>query len=582
MSGDAMIEFETSKEYNQFLSDENYDGFLETLKEKNIHELENEADEVISIFCTHLNLKTKQRVLDLFDDCLKYLANKCNPKNLLIICTENINKAEKLQDIIFLQFLDPIFICLDRIKFPKARALSMSLNDLYKRIYYLDLPKDLNLEDKERKLMIFDTETQTITKWIIGLQIKINPFTLQTFSQFEDIKKNNKEVKEILKFEFRLLSKPLAYLDLTSDHTSIASESRKAAEMIMVVFNHLQPDPVKLICQCFEENEKNEILKRKSPKFMNDEDVEIFGSKLYSDLGISTYAYLVFGENLKDFKIPKIYNHTFLFLLNVPFISHMLSNTESSLLTLKGLQLSLLLMRRLSQGVLQHEQLESRELHELLKCLSYVATSSKVNDFKQLSLQLIATIVKAFNFEARSKLLFLLISRFAKMGVVGMLITLLKDEILENYEKPDLADILDVEKLYQIIFALPKAEKSDLLENSEHIVGALNLLKLLVTLDPPAKNATKIWNVLPTIEDQFLHDLGRAIELSRCHFSLEMKKLKERMRLVRQVGNEQPQLYCFNKALKTFEMMNEMLSRVSSVIQFEKTKTSQDDFCVEK
>ena len=562
--------------YKNLLTSEDYDGFLRVLKQRRVQELENETDELLTLFFEIFNSKIKSKVVEVFEECLKYLSNTCNSRNLLIVLTEKISKAEKLQDIVFFQFIDPFFICLDRITYPKTRALSMVLSELYKRIYYLDLPKDLHLENAERKLMIFDKESQTITKWLLALQGRINLFVEQHFGALESSMKHESEVKEVLKLELRLLSRPLAYLDLSADAKSLPTDSHRAAGMIMKCLNSLQPNPVKLITQCLLENERNSISQRNSLKETQTEDAEIFGVHLYPEMGLSVYAYLVYVEGLQASRSPKVYSHLYSFLTNIPFICLMLSDTKSSLQTHKGLQLAAALMRRLSPGLLRHNQLDGRRLNELLKCLSFVASVSKVEDFKRLSLQIIATLVKVHHFEARSKLFVLLLTKFSKPAVIGASIGLLREDVMQCCGRTGSMEVLEVEKLYQLVFHLPNGEKCDLLENSELIVAALNLLYSLVTHDPPSINHTCIWTTLPSIQEHFLHHLGRAVEISRCHYNLERNKVKERRKGVGAgegmgVG-EQQQLYCFKKALKVFDMLNDLLSRATSVIQSQLNK----------
>ena len=571
MDGDKNETIDPCGIYNKLLTAEDYDGFLNVLKKRNNKELEFDTYDIITTFFTHLNQKVKHKMVVLFEESLKHLAQTCNPRNLLIIFTEKIHETDELQDIIFFQFLDPIFICLDRIEFPKARALSIVLNEFYRRISYLKLPKDYALENKERKLLVFDKNCQTINKWVINVQNRIQVFVEKTFNNFECIQKYNNECKEILKFEIRLLSKPLAFLDLSCDNKALVSDSRNVAAGIIRVINHLQADAIKLIDQCQKENDRNCFLKKKSPKEMRFEDTKLFEDQLYPDMGISVYSYLVFGEHLQDYNFPKVYSPSFLFLKNLCLISRMLF-AKCSLLTHKGLHLSIELMKRMCRGMLDQEHLESREFHDFLGGVSFVASFSKVNSFNYHAMQIIATFVKVFKFGAHSKVLFLLLSKFSKPGVTGVIVRLIKDEIVECHQKPEQIEALEVEKLYQIVFCLPEAECSDLLQCSELIVSALNLLNFLVTYDPPSKNITKIWTHVPTIKKEFLTQLGLAIELSRSHYNLEIDKLKDRRKVEGVKELDQQQMYCFNKSIQTFDLLKDMLSKATSVIKFEENK----------
>lgn len=74
--------------------------------------------------------------------------------------------------------------------------------------------------------------------------------------------------------------------------------------------------------------------------------------------------------------------------------------------------------------------------------------------------------------------------------------------------------------------SLPEGVETDLLENHDSIMGALNLVRFLCLKDPKNSNATGIWTMNDPIKNDFLTPLRKGIDLSRAHFRLELTKLE--------------------------------------------------------
>lgn len=567
--------------FEHLVSQKKYAEFVESINKKTKDELNYEAWELAPKLCQYLHPKSKPKLLNTCTLTLNHLASVCDPKDLLLIFVELINDAAKLKDTLFLNLLDPIFICLRRIEYPKSQAMSLVFTDLYKRISYLKLPKEYELENKERQLLEFDTSVQTILKWLVPLQNRVEDLLMQSVAELRQTPTRKKEMYEFMKLEIKILSQPLAYFDLSHEKET-KSGSRNVAESCLKVLHSLRSDTVRLLAFCSNQNDKHEIRRL----CRNVEESEDESEKPFAERGCAVLAYLVFGENLAADSFPYIYTSQFLFEFNAPNYLHLLQETKSSLLVYKGLVLCTNLLKRLSPSIWRSEFLEWSPMVELLKSLMFVASSTKLKEFQKSSLQLIASLVEAFRPEARSKLYHFLLTRCPRQVVVGFVIALLKKEIEEGLKEKDLEidkkpirEILELEKLYQVIFSLPKGEKSDLVEYAEQIMGALNLLRFALETDPREENETGVWTVLPLVESKYFAVLGSGIELSRSHYRLEIKKIRDSRseKAASGVALDDPEskqklsdahrIAFLEKAIHTFDMMEEVLGKVSGLVR---------------
>ena len=128
------------------------------------------------------------------------------------------------------------------------------------------------------------------------------------------------------------------------------------------------------------------------------------------------------------------------------------------------------------------------------------------------------------------------------------------------------------------MFALPNGEKTDLLENSERIVAAMKLLRLVLPRDPMHENVTGIWNLIPLVETKYFRLLFAGLELSRSHYELEIRKLKE-LRPGDPTGrkfeshgtpvelSKHQQIGVMETAVRTFDMMEDVAKQVLEMIR---------------
>jgi hypothetical protein len=74
---------------------------------------------------------------------------------------------------------------------------------------------------------------------------------------------------------------------------------------------------------------------------------------------------------------------------------------------------------------------------------------------------------------------------------------------------------------------MPDGTETDLVDNNDTIMGTLNLIRFLLIRDPKDVNSTRIWDLQEYFRTDFLGVLRQAIDLSRTHFRIELRKLRD-------------------------------------------------------
>lgn len=521
------------------------------------------------------------------------LSETCIPKELLILFVEQLKDKN---DALFQALLVPVQKCLFRITSKRGHSLALVLNSFSDYIATFPLPNQQALDGKERLLLDLDENVQRIVAMLPHFLEFLSPLVVElAWKVVEKTEqkiqhRSEKEVKDLTACLIRLLNHPLAYLDLSHEATVISnpsakSNSRVCAERTIRLLGQLHPDLVKTIFGVLVENQRAEVKARR--KTFADSEDSTEDTKTIPMLGLGTLAYLLFSENLLVEHIPYVYSKHFMFEFNLPFLLCLLQKSEL-LVIHKGLFLCAALLRRMTPQTWSADFLECTAFLELIKSVVFVGSSVRSSELNALALQVLVTLLKMFVTCDRVKLLHYLLTVTPRGRVTGYVITMLNNEIDDALKesRPGFFGPA-MEKLLTLVFALPNGEKTDLLDNSDRIVGALNLLRFLLLRDGPNENVTGIWNLAPLIEQRYFQVLGAGIGLSRAHYELQLKQLRE-SRSSNPMATENSkehkssltkheQIRAMQMAINTFDMMEGILGKATEQLQRRKTERAGED-----
>ena len=554
-------------------------------------------------FLTDEVCRSRSEVIDTAETVLTQLALKAKPKEVLLVLLEQADNFK--DDVKFKVLLPAIQTCLLQLPVKRGHSLAISIETLYAHVATLPAPERYSLEGEERKLLENNSDVMRINDVSHALIDFLKPLAEKITHRentFGEKVKDISEQRELVRCVLKLLNYPLASLDTSYRGEKVKTESRLNAERVMGVMRMIQPDYVKLLNLLNEENfqidqqkrlmaakKKQAALSGDIPDDMDDYDVQ----EKYTELSLSVLAYLAFGEGLGMEDLPQVYTPQYLFELVLPYVSHLLSCSEP-LTVEKGVRLLHSVLARLPDGTMPADILEWEELATAVGLLIRAMTQNQCKDICRAAVQILPLWMTKFTPAGRHKSLYFLLMKEQHSGLAAYAIQLLKNEVDRALKLTPCDENFvggHLEKLLELVFNLSNGAQTDLLEHSERVMAALNLLRYLVIRDQPAVNASGIWGYIGRVEREFCEPLRTGINLSRAHYELEVGKAKKgTSELLNKckvdpdmsfsVGGQslpdltpKQQMQVMHMALHTFDMMQSVLSRVEELVDQQRKET---------
>lgn len=199
---------------------------------------------------------------------------------------------------------------------------------------------------------------------------------------------------------------------------------------------------------------------------------------------------------------------------------------------------------------------------------------------RQDALKVLRLYLLKFGIASRYLLIKHIMNTSNHKGLIGYLATFYKDIIFESLNSP--SNYIKGTNFKNILFnhicKLDKGVETDISECSDQIIAALNFLFGILLRDK--ENVTGIKDVLPELENGYLADLRKALDLSRAHFKAEIDRVKaskqeEHEDHTIEILNDSAPLEKFtnekkcemlHSALSVFDLIDFHLARVNDII----------------
>jgi len=565
----------------------------------NIDRVKEAAWDLVPQLCSFLTSERELETVSVVCACeeiLQYLSDVGNAKELLLVLLEQADMFK--DDIKFKALLRPVQRCLQRLPSRKGNPIGIALETLCAHIQELPLPEDYQLEDAERQLLEADETVRRICSCVTAILTFIKPFAEEVSwkNRHTDTSKtatrtSNKQVKELMGHLMKILSHPLAFIDLSVTDSSSISRGRECAERLVTFMSYLHADFHKALVQILEDNHAIEKEQKRTKEQQKDspadmDELDTLIAEPVSKLGLGTFAYLVFGENLYSDNVPCVYRLEYLFEFNLPFMNALLETPES-MVRLKGVALFVSLLEHMPALTLSSHLLEFAPMKQLLQNLLHVIVYCPPKDIRQSAVKGLSSLLQKFELAGRYMLILILLKSSTHAGVTGYVIQLLKNEIDRNLKSDQLNAFFcgsQLEKLLRLIFTLPEGVETDLLDQSECVMAALNLLRYLVLRDKPSEDFTGIWQQIPRLQEVYCGPLQTAIDMSHAHYALDIERtakgecmadssletsLSVSGHVMPEMDDKQ-RMSLLTTALHTFDMMQSILSRVTELIDIQR------------
>lgn len=452
---------------------------------------------------------------------LMVIADRANSEEVILELIEQVEVAKN--DAQFIAILKPLQNVLLRLKNKQGRSLEWCFNTLLLYIEKLPIPGDFDLSSREKLLMDCDENGRRIIKIYTELPTFYDYFV-------DQLHKNKRESSVIMKdiitcFLIDLLGKPFAHLDVEYDGVT-KSQPRAIVEKIFYDLSSINEDLYKFLVyvsrKCHPRTKTDRVgVYEDAPA-----DIFLLDEKL-SPISLGNLYYLLLVENLPAPMLPQVYSQIYIYQ-EVLGLTVVLIREDSTNLQYKGLKLAKVLLNYLPENS-SSSLMSSVDHYALTKTLCTTAVYCPAEFIRKMSVCILKSFI--FKFDDKSRYLFVrnLLPHLQHSGIIGYLITLYKDMVLEALRSPDDRLYWFKEKrLYEIVNQMCKLKdgaETDIVESADHIISALNLLRFIVLKD--VGNLTGIWDYMDSIIKDFLDPLREGINMSRAHYDLKLLDLSD-------------------------------------------------------
>ncbi|XP_069165971.1 glomulin-like [Procambarus clarkii] len=471
------------------------------------------------------------------EELLVYIASVANAKEALLVFLEELEIHTS--EVQFRVMLQPIQTILLRQASKNTRPMTFSwvFNTLYSRIAVMNLPTGYNLEGKEKKLLDVHPEVQAVSnavQWLKDFYLVFYNKVVNEELVWTGKVTNSREY--LSSFLLQLFHKPFTYLDVYCNEGEVESLLyRTCGDLVNMVasllcnvfklFSNITWSSSKTILANERESDKDlGIKQRNGDESLETEDEQDKKDEI-SQLSIASFFYCILGQNMASDYVPCVYSHQYVFLECLPLIANLLQEKEHIPIH-KGLTLAKVLLNKLPQKTLPSESHEARAHSSFPQLLIRIMIFCNNRELRTTALEIFQSHFHKFDSIGRRKLIQALLLSVKHAGVLGLVIQELKENIAFSLSQETLDPNFTGKKLtnlVQIACSLPDAEKTDMLEWSDCIMAALNLLIFVFIRD--VENKTGIVELAPVLKTGYLSQLQKGLDLSKGHYELKLKDL---------------------------------------------------------
>ncbi|PIK46830.1 putative glomulin [Apostichopus japonicus] len=497
-------------------------------------------------------------------------------------------------------FFRPLQTVLTKFGSSKDLYMEQALEQLHACMESIPLPQYDGLDRKQKRLLIQDEEYQQLEETCVDLVEFVSPFVFEVRDAVakmeEDDLTSRKKFRstlkirdEIQRFLLRLMEYPLVFVEV--DFLILQQEVDKIPEGEKTSYESG-------FCTCMKQilsylaDMRVSFSSLFSYKSNSQQEYEEVGSLeaeedqcQLSILGISNLAYITQSVGLADARVPLST------ALHKIHIATLLKKTEEPAL-FKGLELLHTLVDQIDSLTICSNLLQDDIYMKLPETLINIMVRHTSEALRQKSVRILPVYMDKFDWKGRYRLVTVLLKSAEHSGVKGFLIGRIKDYVHLTLQQNVNNEWFVGSHLRQIlpsIFHLPNGSQTDLLEESDKIIAALNFLRYLLLRDSKKSDLTGVWSMLELIDKGYLSELITGLELSKMHYKQREEELvdeKKRARRAKDADNVsvsvggqeiskmpfEQQMQVLTSAQFTFDLMQSLLGRVNEIISAQSTR----------
>eukprot|EP00118_Oscarella_pearsei_P014237 m.120603 g.120603 ORF g.120603 m.120603 type:complete len:564 (+) comp37739_c0_seq1:134-1825(+) len=447
--------------------------------------------DVVSILTDNINEINSDKSTSL----LKLIAEKCSPREVTLAVAEQLSKSiSHLALTSILQVLHAVFARMGAGWDKMLVMVRSSLLDQLKQTF--------SEETGAIDMMALAPVLESCGNWTGSL--------VDRACSAEKVEW--KVQKELGSFLVGLLGPPVA-------HCKIAHQVRSFVENVMTWIQEIRFGAIRILEF---HSQRGTLSHRKTLDETDETDVD-----LLAKLACASFSHLLFIEEYGLDVFPLVYHPVYLLAVHLVLIEALL--WESSDCTAqKGLALLSYFIKRVNAGSILEGFLSDKQVLHLAQQLVGVMTGHSVKKTRQSATEILINYLTRFQTSQRISLISALLEGTDHSGVSGLLIYVIKEEIVQYMNGSKELSRSDVRKLIDAVMSWK--EEADLLKEYDRIMGGLNLLRFLLIRDKKDEDQTGIWQKFADIEVAYIKPLLCVVEKAKKEWmwQLDVSKVPEK------------------------------------------------------
>ncbi|KAK6633189.1 hypothetical protein RUM44_003790 [Polyplax serrata] len=512
--------------------------------DKNQTYLKNNCWDLIPELCKNITKEAKEKnegLATCSESLLCKLAAEANPEEAVLEFLDQMDEADPVKFDVILKLLK-ILLCRDMSQ--RLKSLEWTLNSIRSYVEQFsndEMFGDIDAQENEENLSN-DAEIAELINIMNSIILFYEHFANKVTESQEGSELQLLITSRVLQM-FDIL---LPYVKLESVPSLMPIKLRMQTLILELISNPMilleflfyrAMNVMKPKCKSDEPSQKID-LNDLSVDNISDLDVEknltpFEDTTIISDLAYGMFFYSLLSETEHEqSKLPMVYNPKYIMLsliyVTVPFFEKKRNITISN-----GLNFLNILLNKLCD-TLERSDLYFSSHKAILIHLNNIMIFSQNAENRKLALTCFKKYINCFDWEGRYFLLLRLRSHVTHPGTLGFLTVLLKEFVSSFMDIPVTSQthhkfvkyyrgklLFDIIKQYCF---LTDGSGTDLVENADHIISALNALLYLIIRDK--KNVTDIKRFIKRIKIDFLNPLKDGVSKSRTYYKMKLKELE--------------------------------------------------------
>lgn len=545
--------------------------------------LEEKTQEVFPIIIKYLTTENFNNDENLYKSCeeiLDFICGECNPEEIIIPLLEQIETAET--DIKFNALTRSLAKSLIKSGNNLGYWIASVVSTIIAYVEELSLPENKKPHNDTNNREQIDPAIKNLNT-IYG---SIVNFLQILIDHIAGDKEQTRPRIYLLHLHLVLFGEPFSHLDIDT-----MSVEPTYYQLSILQTSQLTGDLMQFF-KFIDDRSKKRTRKLKYHQPENSLNyfrlsLDLFDSQI-SDLMYANYYFVLMTSTTLQNKIPQVYHPHYIMNSCLYLGSYLLQRREYILVS-KGLRLITAALQRVEYESINYEFLELPIHMELFSNISQVMIHCDSSQHRKMALNVFKNYINCFSMRARYLVIRQLYETSNHSGLMALIINILKESIIQSLNETPHCEYFvgkNLSIMLTRICSLSHGSTTDLVEISDEIIAALNLLRFLVIRDKT--DVTGIWTIIDSIQTNYLKPLREGIDMSRAHWRLKIKDLEEQKNknirnsqndvmddevTVTVGGQDLPKMpvtekikFCY-QALNALDIMESILIRVNECIE---------------